>query len=248
MNNAAKWTMIVGGLLIGFGILFTTMFGRGLSGLEADENWVPEESSWNGQTGVFEALEERDRGEGEQVSYLVYVKDRSNSIGDQCQDFSLTVNNTNEESRNPEWVHDWCDESGDRPWGWEDDPPGYWHLGKISAINVGESYEISASEEIYLIHEDLIGEIIGDAIGGVFGIVGSSGCACCGVVVLLIGIVMALTMEDETGPTEFQVDEQGRIILNQDTVFETSETPANTEISDPGEGALDDTEAWYKEN
>ena len=59
---------------------------------------------------------------------------------------------------------------------------------------------------------------------------------------------MALTMEDETGPTEFQVDEQGRIILNQDTVFETSETPANTEISDPGEGALDDTEAWYKEN
>jgi len=250
MNNAAKWTMIVGGVLFGLGILFTVLSSMGLSDLEPDENWVPDESSWNGETGVFEALEERGRGEGEEVSYLVFVKDRSNSISDQCQDFSLTINNTNEESliREPEWIRDWCDESGDRPWGGGDDPPGYWHLGKISKVYVGQSYEISASEEIYLVHEDLIGDIIGDAIGGIIGASVSSGCACCGFFVMIIGIIMALTMENETGPTQFQVDEQGRVILNQGAVFETAEAPGFTEITDPGEVAKDDAEAWYKQN
>jgi len=248
VNNAAKWTMIIGGGLFGLGILFTVLSGMGLSDLEPDENWVTDESSWNGETGVFEAPEERDRGEGEQVSYLVFVKDRSNSVSDQCQDFSLTINNTDEESREPEWTHDWCDESGDRPWGWEDDPPGYWHLGKISIIYVGQSYQISASEEIYLVHEDLINEIIGEAIGGIIGASVSSGCACCGFFVLIIGIIMALTMENETGPTQFQVDEQGRIIINQGGVFEKAEAPASTEMTDPEEVTTDDTEAWYKQN
>ena len=45
MNNAAKWTMIVGGVLFGLGILFTILSSMGLSDLEPDENWVPDESS-----------------------------------------------------------------------------------------------------------------------------------------------------------------------------------------------------------
>ena len=59
---------------------------------------------------------------------------------------------------------------------------------------------------------------------------------------------MALTMENETGPTQFQVDEQGRIIINQGGVFEKAEAPAITEMTDPEEVTTDDTEAWYKQN
>jgi hypothetical protein len=72
---------------------------------------------------------------------------------------------------------------------------------------------------------------------------GGGGCACCGVLILLLGLTLALTMKEED-PTTYQIDQEGRVILNQG-VKESSPIA-------PGSGGSDEEVAmtpdeWYKQ-
>ena len=64
---------------------------------------------------------------------------------------------------------------------------------------------------------------------------------------------MAFLMDDDA-PTSYQVDEQGRVILNQGQIFSNQEQQSSTDSengsigSSNSEGDADDaTELWYKQ-
>ena len=86
---------------------------------------------------------------------------------------------------------------------------------------------------------------IGEIIGGFLGMFGGGSCACCGVVILLLGLIMGLTMKEEI-PTTYQIDQEGRVILNQGGVGPSPEsiTPSS---GGPEEEVPNTTEEWYKQ-
>ena len=75
---------------------------------------------------------------------------------------------------------------------------------------------------------------------------GGGTCACCGALFLLLGIVLALTMNEEA-PTTYQVDAEGRVVQIQGG--QTAPDPVS--IASGAEGNVDDsttaTEEWYKQ-
>jgi hypothetical protein len=90
-----------------------------------------------------------------------------------------------------------CEEDGEKAEGWEDDPDGWYHMATISTWNytAGE-YTIESNEDYQLVPMwELLGEEVGEAVGGFFAAVGGIGAACCGILFMLLGGIFALTLK-----------------------------------------------------
>ena len=80
------------------------------------------------------------------------------------------------------------------------------------------------------------------------GALGGGSCACCGLLILLLGLILAFTMKEEV-PTSYKVDAEGKIILDHSGTGGSPESMQNSDGPDgPGVGSSEDTDAWYKEN
>ena len=85
-------------------------------------------------------------------------------------------------------------------------------------------------------------------IGAILGTVGGGSCACCGLLILLLGLILAFTMKEEV-PTSYKVDAEGKIILDHSGTGGSPESMQNSD--DPGGsggGPSEDTDSWYKQN
>ena len=228
MQTAVKVTLGIGGLMLVIGILLTVLGARGISSIEGFS--VEDETVWSGSSGVYV------HQDSSECCLLIFVSDDV-----RCDEFDLNV------SGGGAWYeHDWCTEDGKLPSGHADDPEGWLHMGYVRGLEGGVSYEFTSGDEITAVPESVVDEIIGDAIGGFLGAMGGGSCACCGIFILLIGLVMALTMKDEV-PTTYQVDAEGRVIHIQGGQV----APSPVSIVPGTEGPADDhpseTEAWYKQ-
>ncbi len=228
MQTPAKVTLGIGGLMLVIGILLTALGARGISSVESFS--VEEETVWSGSSGAYVHTDSSEWG------LLIFVSDDV-----RCDEFDLEV------SGGDAWYkHDRCTDDGKLPSGHADDPEGWLHMGTVSGLEYGASYEFTSSWEVSAVPESVVVEIIEDAIGGAIGAMGGGSCACCGIFILLIGLVMALTMKDEV-PTTYQVDAEGRVIQIQGGQV----APSPVSISPGTEGPADDhpseTEAWYKQ-
>ena len=228
MQTAVKVTLGIGGVMLVIGILLTVLGARGISSIEGFS--VEDETVWSGSSGIYV---HQDPSEG---GLLIFVSDDV-----RCDEFDLNV------SGGGAWYeHDWCTEDGKLPSGHDDDPEEWLHMGTVRGLEVGASYEFTSRWEVTAVPESVVIEIIEDAIGGFLGAMGGGSCACCGGFILLIGLIMALTMKDET-PTTYQVDAEGRVIQIQGGQV----TPSPVSIA-PGSGVSTDqsstaTEEWYKQ-
>ena len=209
--------------MLAIGVLLTGMRGSELSSLE--ELSIEDEAVWSGDSGVYDGLEDDD-------SLLIFVSD-----GVRCDEFSMNISRE-DGGRDAKYVHDQCTADGEKPMGHEDDPMGWYHMGSIHNLEVGVSYQVTTTAEFAAVPEQVIIELIEGIFGGIGGILGGSTCACCGFLFLVIGLVMALVMKEEAATT-YLIDEQGRVILNQQ--------PGEANTDGDTEGGPSAAADWYKQ-
>ena len=192
---------IAGKIFLGLGLLIT-LAGAGLtfaggSSISDAGDWdVKEKSDFSGTAGVttYSFSDE----------IIVMVSDDV-----RCDEFTFTMTNESGEDK----VTIDCEEDGEKPEGWEDDPDGWYHMATISAwsYNAGE-YTIESNEDYELVPMwEVLLEEVGEAVGGIFAGAAGLGTACCGIFFLILGVIFALVLNDPkktqiTGPGSFTTE------------------------------------------
>ena len=234
MHIAAKLTLGVGVGMLVLGIL---LGGLGARGVGSATDWsVEEEAVWSGSSGVHDHTDARDG-----VLYI-FVSDEV-----RCDEFTLNVSVIEGDSdQKVGYTADWCTEDGKLPAGYEDDPDGWLHMGAVRGLESGGSYEFVSEDNLIAVPEGVILDLIGGLVGGIFGALGGGSCACCGLLIMLLGLILAFTMKEEV-PTTYQVDAEGRVIQIQGG--QVAPNPVSiapgTESSTGGSSSA--TEDWYKQ-
>ena len=236
MHAAAKVTLGIGVGMLVLGIL---LGGLGARGVGSATDWsVEEEAVWSGSSGVHEHTDAQDG------VLLIFVSDEV-----RCDEFTLNVSVIEGDSDEKVWyTAGWCTEDGRLPVGHEDDPDGWLHMGEVRGLESGGSYEFVSEDNLVAVPEGVIREIIESVVGGFFGALGGGSCACCGLLIMLLGLILAFTMKEEV-PTSYKVDAEGRIVLDHSETGGSPESVQNSDSPDgPGVGSSEDTDAWYKQN
>ena len=186
---------IAGKIFLGLGVLMLVGGGimtfGGSSSLEDVGEWdVQEMSDFSGVAGATEYT-----FSGEEM--LVMIRDDV-----RCDE--LTFSMTNDTGENHVWID--CEDDGEKPWGHEDDPAGWYHFASISAWNYDRGgYTIESNEDYELVPMwEVVGEEIGEAAGGFFAILGGVGIFGCGICSLILGGILALVLKDPQPPTQMQ--------------------------------------------
>ena len=192
---------IAGKIFLGLGLLITLAgvvlaIGGGSSLNDAGDWDVEEKSDFSGTAGVttYSFSDE----------IIVMVSDDV-----RCDEFTFTM--TNESGEDHVTID--CEEDGEKPIGWEDDPDGWYHMATISAwnYNAGE-YTIESNEDYELVNGwEVLFDEVGEAVGGIFATAGGIGTACCGIFFLLLGGIFALVLKEPkktqiTGPGSFTTE------------------------------------------
>ena len=177
---------IAGKIFLGLGLLITLVgvvltIGGGSTLSDVGDWDVEEKSDFSGTAGVttYSFSEE----------IIVMVSDDV-----RCDEFTFTM--TNESGEDHVTID--CEEDGEKPYGWEDDPDGWYHMATISAWNyaTGE-YTIESNEDYELVPMwEVLGDEIGEAVGGFFAAAGGVGAACCGIFFMLLGGIFALVLKE----------------------------------------------------
>ena len=196
MHIAGKIFLVLGTLITSVGVVMT--IGGGSSLNDVGDWEVDEKSSFSGNAGTTDYyFEDRDE-------MMIMVSDDV-----RCDEFIITM--TNETGENHITVN--CEDDGEKPIGWEDDPDGWYHMASISAWSYEKGdYTIESNENYELVGLwEVIGDEIGDAAGGFLAAVGGVGTACCGVFFLILGGVFALVLKEPkktqiTGAGSFTVE------------------------------------------
>ena len=187
---------IAGKIFLGLGLLITLAgvvlaIGGGSSLNDAGDWDVEEKSDFSGTAGVttYSFSDEK----------IVMVSDDV-----RCDEFTFTM--TNESGEDHVTID--CEEDGEKPIGWEDDPDGWYHMATISAwnYNAGE-YTIESNEDYELVNGwEVLFDEVGEAVGGIFATAGGIGTACCGIFFLLLGGIFALVLKE---PKKTQITGSG---------------------------------------
>tara|TARA_Y100001935_G_scaffold246181_1_gene240592 strand:+ start:476 stop:1186 length:711 start_codon:yes stop_codon:yes gene_type:complete len=236
MHLAAKLTLGVGVGMLTIGVLLVGLGARTAGSL--DDFSVEEDKVWNGSSGQYVHQDPSEWG------LLIFVRDEV-----RCDefDFNVSVLSSNTDGK-VRYEHDWCIDDGRLPSGHDDDPEGWLHMGTVRGLEMGGTYEFTSTDEVVAVEESEVVELVEGAIGGILGAVGGGSCACCGLLILLLGVILAFAMKEEV-PTSYKIDGEGKIILEHPGTGNSSEP---VQISDDhdgsGAGSSEDTDAWYKQN
>ena len=202
MNNGTKVTIGIGALFLLAGIGLTFVGGSSASGIEDFD--VEEDRVWAGNSGIYVHEISDD-------VVLIFVSDDV-----RCDEFDMRISREDGGESKVAYKHDDCTSDGSMPAEYSDDPAGWYHMGAISGLEQGVSYNITTSDEFSAVSEDLILEIIGGVFGAIFGIGGGIGCICCGVVILIIGGIMAVTSGGNKTQTRIEITPSVEVDYNKE--------------------------------
>jgi len=187
MHVAGKVFLGLGAVFLLLGIVMAGLGGNALE--EVGDVDVEEKSRWNGMNGDF-YYDNTDE-------IMVFVRDTV-----RCDEFTVKITN---ESGEDVWKADECTSDGSMPAGYQDDPDGWYHMGSFGWDQTEGDLEIEASDEVYLLGLwDVVGEELGEAAGGIMGILGGVGLSGCGVCFLLLGGILAVALNDPKEATQMQ--------------------------------------------
>lgn len=192
MHVAGKVFLGLGVVMLLVGGIMTVMGG---DSLEDVGDWDPVEmSDYSGAAGSSEYT-----FGGEDM--LVMVRDDV-----RCDELAFSMTNDTGENH----VRVECEDDGEKPWGHEDDPEGWYHFATISMWEYDTgTYTIESNEDFELVPMwSVFGEVVEDAAGGILGILGGIGLAGCGICSLLLGGVLALVLKDPQPPVMVQQPSQ----------------------------------------
>ena len=202
MNNGTKVTIGIGALFLLAGIGLTFVGGSSASGIEDFD--VEEDRVWVGNSGIYVHEISDD-------VVLIFVSDDV-----RCDEFDMQISREDGGESKVAYKHDDCTSDGSMPAEHSDDPAGWYHMGAIRGLEQGVSYNITTSDEFSAVSEDLILEIIGGVFGAIFGIGGGVGCICCGVVILIIGGIMAVTSGGNKSQTQIEITPSVEVDSNKE--------------------------------
>tara|TARA_B100000029_G_C17522834_1_gene940570 strand:+ start:897 stop:1664 length:768 start_codon:yes stop_codon:yes gene_type:complete len=252
MHSLAKWTLGIGGVVVLIGFVLGAIAGSKITDLD---DWAIEDSN----AATVKIADEDGFGD---IGYSFFVKgdyvdSDDNGVWDHCQGFELTITEKPDDAK-------WDDDEGgfyfqassegkktcDVQDGADRDRPGFAKVGHACLGCYRGELSFEANQPVWAVNTDAV---ISEVVAGIGGIIGGSSCVCCGFLILIIGVLMAFLMDDDA-PTSYQVDEQGRVILNQGQIFSNQEQQSSTDSengsigSSNSEGDSDDaTELWYKQ-
>ena len=189
MHVAGKVFLGLGALLLVLGLV---MAGGGRESLGDVGDWDPEaKSEFSGTAG------NSGYNYPGGMDKIVMVRDNV-----RCDEF--TIDMTNQTGENHVKVD--CEDDGEKPWGWEDDPPGWYHMAMIWEEDYARGeYTIEASADYEIVDVwEILKEEGGEAVGGIMGILGGVGLSGCGVCSLLLGGILAIALNDPKEATEIQ--------------------------------------------
>lgn len=236
MHTAAKVTLGIGAGMLAIGILLAGLGARAAGSVE--DFSVEEDEVWNGSSGQYVHQDPSEWG------LLIFVRDEV-----RCDEFEINVSVVSSDTDGKVWYEqDWCTDDGRLPSGHTDDPEGWLHMGTVRGLEIGATYEFTSREEVFAVEESQVIELVGGVIGGIFGALGGGSCACCGLLILLLGLILAFTMKEEV-PTSYKVDAEGKIILDHSGTEGSPESMQSSDVPDgPEGGSSGDTDDWYKQN
>ena len=236
MHTAAKVTLGVGVGMLAIGILFVALSAREASSVEGFS--VEEDEVWNGRSGQYVHHDPSEWG------LLIFVSDEV-----RCDEFDINVSVVSSDNDGKVWYEpDLCIDSGKLPSGHADDPEGWLHMGTVRGLEMGATYEFTSREEVFAVEESTVVELVEGVIGAFLGAAGGGSCACCGFLIMFLGLILAFTMKEEV-PTSYKIDAEGKIILDHS---ETGNSPETIQIpsgpDESGRGSSEDVDDWYKQN
>ena len=179
MHVAGKIFLILGIVVTLGGVVMMGLGGSNVS--DAGEWDVGEKSEFSGMEGVSVY-------DYQGKDMIVMVRDNV-----RCDEFTFTMPNETGENN----IDQYCEENGEKPEGWGDDPSGWYHMATIWGWEYEEGeYNINSSADYELVDMwSVVGDEIGEAVSGVAGLLGGSFIACCGFVFIILGGIFALTLK-----------------------------------------------------
>ena len=221
MNTGTKLMLGLGVIGIVVGILVMVL---GAGSIGDASKWRPTDDIYlensQGETVSFIHIQD---GNGKSVA--VFVSDEV-----RCDDFTLEI-----QGGEALWKADTCIDKEGRslPFGYEDDPEGWLHLGTIVELEDGVEYTITTSHDVVLVGMEDVAEVIGDFLGGLAAICGGPTFLCCGLLFLIIGGVMAVTSSGTKTQTQIEITPSVEV------------DSQNNELED---GYEKDEKKWYDED
>ena len=204
MNNGTKVTLGIGAIGIVLGILVMVL---GAGSIGDASKWRPTDDIYlensQGETVSFIHIQD---GNGKSVA--VFVSDEV-----RCDDFTLEI-----QGGEALWKADTCIDKEGRslPFGYEDDPEGWLHLGTIVELEDGVEYTITTSHDVVLVGMEDVAEVIGDFLGGLAAICGGPTFLCCGLLFLVIGGIMAATSGGNNTQTQIEITPSVEVDSNKE--------------------------------
>jgi len=221
MNTGTKLMLGLGAIGIVVGILVMVL---GAGSIGDASKWRPTDDIYlensQGETVSFIHIQD---GNGKSVA--VFVSDEV-----RCDDFTLEI-----QGGEALWKADTCIDKEGRslPFGYEDDPEGWLHLGTIVELEDGVEYTITTSHDVVLVGMEDVAEVIGDFLGGLAAICGGPTFLCCGLLFLVIGGVMAVTSSGTKTQTQIEI---------------TPSVEVDSENNELEDGYEKDEKKWYDED
>mgnify|MGYP001247922285 CR=1 FL=1 len=236
MHAAAKVTLGVGVGMLAIGVLLVGLGARTAG--SAEDFSVEDDEVWNGSSGQYV------HGDPSEWGLLIFVREEV-----RCDEFDLNVSVISSDIDGKVWYeHDWCTDGGRLPSGYVDDPEGWLHMGTVRGLEMGGTYEFASSDEVFAVEESQVVKLIEGVFAGILGAMSGGSCACCGLLILLLGVILAFTMKEEA-PTSYKVDAEGKIVIGHPGTPDNQEATRIKDGSDGfGEELSGDTDAWYKQN
>jgi len=248
MNTATKVVLVIGTLLVVIGIGAFALGAGGISELEDDWNNFEVEGENNGTLEV----EDKD-GKGD-MGFTFWVKgkyldENNNNIWDVCENTNITI--ISKPQTNPTWDGDL-----DGDFYYEVDYAGNGNVSNCDAVieNIDNSREdkglvkigraclacysgeivFQSNQEVWVTNDDTVTEELTESFGVIaLGFIGGFGGICCGVIFLIIGLIMALTMKDDKVQEMMFTPPADNQMLSAQTAVST---PNKTHMSQPDFG------------
>jgi hypothetical protein len=244
MDMRAKVCLIIGGVLL---VIATGGFVLGVSQIDDIEDAVPVfvlEDVTNGTLMVND-----DDGQGD-LGFTFFVKGtfvdaNSDEIWDHCQQISVTVTDKPDLVR-AEWSkmghdyeggfynevvasdnHDGCDAYSENKEFYHDNS-SYIKLGRACfGCGMGE-FSFESNQSVYVVSDDDI-EAIGTPIAiAALGFLTGFGTLCCGILLILVGIILMFTLKDEA-VQPMMMNQDGQFVIQQNTASTTQVTQVVTD-------------------
>jgi hypothetical protein len=226
MDKRATITILVGLGIFVVGIIGFVIGGFGIAGIEESTEFTLEEVT----SGTIEIVDRDSIGDLGVTFWIQgkYLDDDENGIWDICEAVTITVTETPDVA---DWgaynggfynevvfdydgleTSDCSSDSLNKNQGRSDQ--GYVKIGRACYGCFAGDFSFESNVNVSVTYDDILIEEVGEDIGLIaLGFLGGSGALCCGVVIMLIGVILIFTLKEDA-PVEMMVGADGMYMMN----------------------------------